>query len=83
MPVIVPNYAEPPHASPASPPPDFSSKCQSERLSGVALKAFFSIIQAYARMAEDGLLPEHAEALEAPRRATRRHCSAGQPRAGA
>jgi hypothetical protein len=32
MPVIVPNYAEPPHASPAS-PPDFSFKCQSERLS--------------------------------------------------
>lgn len=53
MPTIAPNYPETRYTSPASPPPDFTSKRERERLSGAALKAFFSIIERWAIRDED------------------------------
>src|SRR5260221_2574604 len=46
-------YPETRYTSPASPPPDFTSKQERERLSGAALKAFFNIIQRSSIRDED------------------------------
>jgi hypothetical protein len=53
MPSIAPNYPETRYTSPALPPPDFTSKPERERLSGAALKAFFSIIHRWSIRDED------------------------------
>src|SRR5258708_11935387 len=46
-------YPETRYTSPASPPPDFTSKQERERLSGAALKAFFNIIERWSIRDED------------------------------
>ena len=46
-------YPETRYASPASPPPDFTSKRERERLSAAALKAFFNIIERWSIRDED------------------------------
>src|ERR1700736_2210027 len=49
----VSTYPETRYTSPASPPPDFTSKPERERLSGAALKAFFNIIERWSIRDED------------------------------
>jgi hypothetical protein len=53
MPRAASTYPETRYTSPASPPPDFTSKPERERLSGAALKAFFSIINRWSIRDED------------------------------
>jgi len=46
-------YPETRYTSPASPPPDFTSKRERERLSVAALKAFFNIVERWSIRDED------------------------------
>ena len=50
---VGPAYPQTRYISPASPPPDFTSKQERERLSGAALKAFFNIVQRWSIRDED------------------------------
>ncbi len=53
MPTTASTYPETRYSSPASPPPDFTSKPERERLSGAALQAFFSIANRWSIRDED------------------------------
>ncbi|MBV9877163.1 MAG: DUF2384 domain-containing protein [Verrucomicrobia bacterium] len=46
-------YPETRYTTPASPPPDFTSKHERERLSTAALKAFFNVIERWSIRDED------------------------------
>src|SRR5215467_13101470 len=46
-------YPETRYTSPASPPPDFTSRRERERLSVAALKAFFNIVERWSIRDED------------------------------
>ena len=52
MPAATP-YPETRYTGPASPPPNFTSKRERERLSPAALKAFFSIVERWSIRDED------------------------------
>jgi hypothetical protein len=83
MRAIFPNYPETRCASPPSPPPDFTSECRRERLSGAALEAFLNTIQDYTRMVEDVPQLEGAEAFEALMPRCADIAPQAKPRAGA
>ena len=53
MAIVATTYPETRYTSPASPPPDFTSKHERERLSSAALKAFFNIIERWSIRDED------------------------------
>jgi hypothetical protein len=50
---VATTYPETRYTSPASPPPDFTSKRERERLSVAALKAFFNIVELWSVRDED------------------------------